>query len=271
MIYFTKLLFFAAIAIYVVCIALLYFMQRQLIYHPMRSNLLPYQYGLEGFDEYFTKTSDNESIQLWYHPAQPGFPTIIYFHGNAGTLGDRTMIFSNLSKRGFGVLGVSYRGYGKSSGSPSEAGLYNDARAAIAFALQHAPINKIVLYGESLGTGVAVQMATEYPIAALILQAPYTSVAARAAEIYYYAPVNWLIKDSYNSLSKIAKVKAPFLLFHGENDLVIPIKHAKTLFAAAPEPKESVFFPGLGHNNFDTSTISEHVLTFCRLHNLAPK
>ena len=267
-----KIIFIIAAALYVAFIVALYLMQRQMIYHPDRDILPPSQCGLTNFNEYFIKTPDNETLQLWYHPARNGFPTIVYFHGNAGDMGDRTLIFANLSKRGFGLVGISYRGYGKSSGSPNEEGLYIDARTAIAFATQqqHLPINKIVLYGESLGTGVAVQMATEYNIAALILQAPYTSVAARAAEMYFYAPVILLIKDKYNSLEKIAKVKAPLLLFHGENDHVIPIAHAKILFAAANQPKKAEYFPGIKHNNFDTAILSEHVLDFCRTYKILP-
>lgn len=255
---------------YAALVFVLYRMQRHLIYHPLKPILSPAEYGLTGFTEHNAKTPDNETIQLWYAQAASDFPTIIYFHGNATNMGTRASIYQSLSALGFGVLAVSYRGYGKSSGSPSENGLYNDARSAIGFLLQqqHIPLQRVIVYGESLGTGVAVQMATEFDIAALILQAPYTSVAARAAEIYYYAPVNWLIKDSYNSLAKIANIKAPLLLFHGEKDATIPIAHARTLFDAAMVAKHAVFFEQVGHNDFDSSVISEHVLDFARTFNL---
>jgi len=241
-----------------------------MIYHPDK-NINPLaEYKLEGFSEYRATTPDNESIQLWYRDAKPGFSTITYFHGNAYHMGSRVNIYAALAARGFGVLGVSYRGYGTSTGTPSEPGLYNDARTAIRFLMQqkHIPLNRIIVFGESLGTGVAVQMATEFDVAALLLQAPYTSVAARAAEIYYFVPVTLMIKDSYNSLAKIKRVKAPLLMFHGEKDEVIPIAHAKTLFDAANQPKQAIFFPGNGHNDFDTAVISEHVLNFIQKHQL---
>lgn len=255
---------------YMAILVLLYTHQRRLIYLPEKSIRPPEAYGLSGFAELRADTPDHESIQLWYRPAMDGFPTISYFHGNASNLGGRAGLFAALAAKGFGVLAVSYRGYGSSSGSPSETGLYHDARTAIAFLTQqqHIPLSNILLYGESLGTGVAVQMATEFDVAALILQAPYTSVAARAAEIYYYVPVRLLIKDSYNSLAKIARVKAPLLLFHGHLDQTIPIAHAKTLFATAASKKEAVYFSGNAHNDFDSAVISEHVLRFCRIHNL---
>jgi fermentation-respiration switch protein FrsA (DUF1100 family) len=248
----------------------LYGFQRHLIYHPQKPIQPPAEYGLSSFAEDFIKSPDNETLQLWYREATDGFPTVIYFHGNATNMGTRAAIFKSLSALGFGVLALSYRGYGKSSGSPSETGLYNDARSSIAYLLQqkHIPLHRIIIYGESLGTGVAVQMTTEFDIAALVLQAPYTSVAARAAEIYYYAPVNWLIKDSFNSLAKITSIRAPLLLFHGAKDDTIPIAHAKTLFDAAIVAKQSVFFDHIGHNDFDSSVISEHVLNFSRAHNI---
>ncbi len=255
---------------YAAMIAMLYSRQRTLIYHPLKPILAPEAYGLTTFTEYRATTPDNESIQLWHHAASPGFPTIVHYHGNATNMGTRTHIYSALAARGFGVLAVGYRGYGSSTGTPSETGLYNDARTGLSFAMQqlHIPIRNIVIYGESLGTGVAVQIATEFDIAALILQSPYTSVAARAAEIYYYAPVMFLIKDSYNSLSKIAHVRAPLLLFHGHKDATIPLAHAKTLFDTATTQKQAVYFAEIGHNDFDTTVISEHVLNFCRTHNL---
>ncbi len=270
MVYVFTGLFFSIALLYAAMVIFLYRMQRHLIYHPQKPILPPAQYGLGEFSEHFIKTPDNETLQLWYREAYEGFPTIVYFHGNATNMSTRAAIYKSLSQLGFGVLALSYRGYGKSTGAPSETGLYNDARTALAFLLQqkHIPLWRVIVYGESLGTGVAVQIATEFDIASLILQAPYTSVAARAAEIYYYAPVNWLIKDSYNSLAKIAHIKGPLLLFHGEKDATIPIAHAKTLFDAAICVKEAVFFPAVGHNDFDSSVISEHVLNFTRTQNI---
>lgn len=257
-------------ALYSLLIALLYCFQRHLIYHPLKAIAAPGQYGLEQFSEHHAATADHESIQLWHHEAREGFPTIIYFHGNAGNMGERAAIYDALSRQGFGVLGVSYRGYGESTGAPSEAGLYTDARTAIAFWREHTgqSYDRIILYGESLGTGVAVQMALEYEVGGLILQAPYISVAARAAEMYPFIPVRLMIKDKYLSIRKIGRVKAPLLLFHGEQDDIIPIAHGKVVLEAATAPKQAVFFPETGHNDFDTILLAQHVLDFARKHNL---
>lgn len=255
---------------YAAIVAYLYFNQRHLIYLPDKNVAAPEHYKLYGFQDIDTTASDGTSIQLWYRPAQKGFPTVIYYHGNAGHLGDRAAIFDALAAKGFGVLGVEYRGYGKSGGSPSEAGLYDDARAGMRFLTdqQHIPLDHILIYGESLGTGVAVQMASEYKVGALIIQAGYTSVAARAAEIYWYVPVNFLIQDKFYSLRKIASVKSPLLLFHGELDAVIPIAMGRALYDTATSPKESIYFPHNGHNDFDTRIIADHVLAFSHKHGL---
>lgn len=250
------------VAAYAMLVGFLYFFQRHLMYFPDKNIESPGYYGLADFSETFITTPDHVAIQLWYHAARPGFPTIIYYHGNAYNMGSRAGIYGALAGKGFGVLAVSYRGYGKSGGYPSERGLYNDARAAIDFLTdqQHIPLSRIVLYGESLGTGVAVQMASEYKVAALILQAPYTSVVQRASEIYRYVPVRLMIEDHYDSLSKIGSVKIPLLLFHGEKDTVIPIIQGQTLFAAANTPKQAFFFPQFSHNDFDSAILSAHVL-----------
>lgn len=255
---------------YGLLIASMYVFQRQLMYLPDTVIDTPERYGLEGFRDLRTKTADGMSVQLWYRPAATGRPTIIYFHGNAAHLGNRAGKFAAFAAEGFGVLALSYRGYGKSEGSPSEAGLYDDARAAISFATKdlRLPLSRIMLFGESLGSGVAVHMATEYPVGALILEAPYTSVVNRAAEIYFFAPVRWLIKDHYDSISKITKIKIPVLLFHGELDTTIPPAHGRALLGAVTAPKKAYFFPHIGHTDFDSGLISVHVLDFAKEHHL---
>jgi len=258
---------------YVLFLALVYCFQRHLLYHPDKTIATPAQYGLENFTEYFVPSSDGVTIQLWYRSAAQGMPTVVYFHGNAANLGNRAGIYGALAEKGFGVLAVSYRGYGKSTGSPSEQGLYADARAALSFLTdkQHIPLKHIILFGESLGTGVAVQMATEYDVGGLVLEAAYTSVAARGAEIYFYIPVKLMIRDKFDSLNKIGKVKAPLLLFHGERDSVIPIRMGKAVFAAATAPKQAFYFPRVDHNDFDNFVLAEHVLEFLKTYRLIDK
>lgn len=262
--------FLTLLCIYALPVGLLFVFQRRLLYQPSKILEAPWVYGLSDFSEHFITGKDGVSLQLWYRAAAPGFPTITYFHGNAFNLSGRVPIYGMLAEKGFGVLALSYRGYGKSTGAPTEQGLYNDARTAIHFLTnqQRIQINRIMLYGESLGTGVATQMATECNVGAIILQAAYTSIAARAAELYRWVPVRLLMRDRYNTLARVGRIKAPLLLFHGERNDIIPIAHGKAVFAAATAPKEAVFFPHVTHNDFDSTVISAHVLDFARKHKL---
>lgn len=258
-----------ALVAYLLMLCALFLFQRRLIYHPDKSIAAPQQYGLSGFEEYITHASDSVPIQLWYRPAIDGFPTVIYYHGNAAHMGDRAGIYAALAGKGFGVLAVGYRGYGKSGGNPSEQGLYRDARAAIAFLVERGiPPERILLFGESLGSGVAVHMAGEYPVAGLILEAPYTSITARASELYRFIPVRFMLRDRFESIGKIGKVKSPLLIFHGEQDTIIPIAHGRAMLEGANQPKQGVFLPGIGHSDFDNEVLSSHVLDFARMHKL---
>lgn len=261
---------FATLAIiYGVIMALMAYFQRSLMYFPDRNIAAPQHYGLREFEDRRIQTQDGMNIQLWYKPAHENFPTIVYFHGNAANLGNRAGIYHALAQHGFGIAALSYRGYGASEGRPSESGLYTDARATIDFLLQqHIPPARTILYGESLGTGVAVQMATEYNVAGLVLQAAYTSTVTRAAEIYPWLPVRLVMLDRFDSLSKIDRVKAPLLMLHGEQDATIPIAHGRRVFAAATEPKQFIAFPQVQHNDFDSNEISEHVSNFARQYHL---
>ena len=164
---------------------------------------------------------------------------------------------------GYGVLMVGYRGFGN-SGSPSEQGLYDDGRAALQ-ALRDRGVRDagMVLYGESLGTGVATRMAVETPdAAALILESPFTSVPAVGADRYPLVPVNWLIHDRFDSLARIADIHLPLLLLHGEDDTVVPVKFGRQLFAAANEPKQAVFVPHAGHNDVYNLKTQQVILSF---------
>ncbi len=261
---------FIAVLAYGVLLGVLYGFQRKLMYHPATALGSPADYGLSGFTPLRLRAQDGTQLTLWYRKAEAGKPTVLYFHGNAGHIGDRAPMYRALAGHGFGVLALSYRGYGTSEGSPSEQGIYQDARAAIGYLTQqeHLAPGNIILYGESLGTGVAVQMATEFPIGLLALQAPYRSVVQRAAELYPYVPVSLLLKDRFDSLAKIGQVRAPLLLFHGLEDEVIPVAHGKAVFEAANEPKQAFFLPGVQHNDFDSATVCAHLLAYATSHHL---
>jgi len=243
------LLGFAAVA-YAALVGGLYLFQRQLLYFPDRAH--PELFGLQqlGVREVTLSTEDGLSLLSWYVPARPGRPVIAYFHGNGGHIGYRAERLLRLAREGFGVLMAEYRGYGGNPGTPSEAGFYADGRAALAFLDREGlAADRLVLYGESLGSGVAVALAVEHQIAALVLEAPFTSVAEVAQSHFPYVPASRMVVDRFDSLSRIGKVKAPILLLHGERDRVVPVRYGRALFDAAPEPKEGWFAPEAGHED----------------------
>ena len=254
-------LLLTAVVIYGALLVGMTVFQRKLMYHPTAGDIAPALYGLPHFEDLTIASGDGTPLQLWYHEAKNNLPTIIYFHGNAGHLGDRAGIFAALAEQGLGVAAVSYRGYGKSEGTPHEKGIYADARATIRWVKSRGiAISQMALYGESLGTGVAVKMATEFSPKYLFLQAPYTSVMGRAAELYWFVPVRFLIRDHFDSLSRIHTVKTPIMIFHGRLDPVIPVAHAEALLDHANEPKRAIFFDTVGHTEFDNKLIATQVM-----------
>ncbi len=246
-------------------------LQRRMMYHPDKHIGTPEQYGLVGISEVTLISRDGTSLQAWLHEPREGFPTIVYFHGNAGHLGDRSAKFSAFVDNGFGLLAVGYRGFGKSDGSPTEQGIYDDARAAVNYALTqlHLPISKLIYFGESLGSGVAVQMASERAPALLMLEAAYTSVETRSAEMFpYIAFVRQLVRDKYNSLAKIRAVRAPLLMIHGAVDSTIPLHHGRALFSAACEPKSMLVYPEVHHTDYTNEQIITPLLNTARQYKL---
>jgi uncharacterized protein len=239
-----------ALGAYAALVGGLFLFQRQLLYFPDKTR--PDLAGLErlGVHELVLTTEDRLSLLSWYLPPRPSRPVIVYFHGNGGHIGYRYERLLRFAREGYGVLMLEYRGYGGNPGSPSETGFYADGRAALAF-LEREGIaaNRLVLYGESLGSGVAVALAAEHEIGALVLEAPPTSVAEVAQCHFPYVPTARMVIDRFDSLSRIGKIKAPILVLHGERDRVVPVRFGRTLFKAAPEPKEGWFAPEAGHED----------------------
>ena len=255
--------FITLAAVYLVFIASMGLMQKRLMYFPDSSRFVPSEWALDELKPLHVISDDGLETTSWYRPAQKHDKfTIIFFQGNAGHLGYRNYKVRPWLDAGYGVLMVGYRGF-SNPGSPSEAGLYNDAKAAIeALKKQGLSEKSFILYGESMGTGVATQMATEFDASALILESPYTSVPDVGADRYPMVPVHWLLRDKYDSLSKIKDVHMPLLLLHGEEDDVVPTKFGKQLFAAANEPKQAEYVPGAGHNNVYNLRVQQVILNF---------
>jgi uncharacterized protein len=236
-----------ALVFYAGLVGLLYFLQRNLMYFPYVQRIEPAAVGLEQATEEILSTADGEQVIAWHIPPQVGKPVLLYFHGNGGSLAGRAGKYAALTSDGNGLLALSYRGYGGSSGRPTEAGLMEDAMAAYKFAAGKYGVDKIVLWGESLGTGVAVALAEKNPVFKIVLEAPFTSTADIAASIYPIVPVRLLMKDQFRSDEKIGNVKAPILVLHGERDGVVPIRFGERLYERITSPKRFVRFPEGGH------------------------
>lgn len=224
--------------------------ERLLMYHPTTSRVSPDEAGLDRVKEIEIATADGNVVLAWWSPPASGQPTLLYFHGNGGSLANRAERIRKYRDAGRGVFMMTYRGYGGSTGRPSERA--NVADALIAYDRLRAmgvPAGDIILYGESIGTGVAVQVAAERDVAGIILDAPYTSVVDVAAAIYPYLPARTLMRDRYETIRFLPRVKAPLLVVHGEADMLIPVEMGRAVYAAASEPKRLVTFPGAGHSD----------------------
>jgi fermentation-respiration switch protein FrsA (DUF1100 family) len=232
-------------------VALMYFAQRSLMYFPERLRTEPSAAGLAEASEIVLDTADGEKVIVWHVPPRGKNPVVLYFHGNGGALRYRVDRFRALTADGMGLVALSYRGYGGSTGSPTEAGLIADAAAAYAFAAAHYPAERIVVWGESLGSGVAVALAATRKFGRLVLEAPFTSAADVGAGVYWFLPVRLLMKDPFHSDARIGKVTAPLLMLHGVRDNVVPIALGERLYALANEPKRFVRFADGGHEDLD--------------------
>lgn len=257
-----------AVVIYLCLLGLLFLLQRALIYHPSAGRPDPAMSGVPEMAPVSLATSDGLSLLGWWRPPPTReAPVIVYLHGNAGTLAHRAAKVRPYLDRGWGVLLVAWRGYSGNAGRPTEEGLYADGRAAIGFVDKEgiAP-QRIVLYGESLGSGIAVQLASERAPGALALEAPFSSLAEVAGAHYPIFPAAWLVRDRYDSVAKIGRVSAPVLVMHGERDNVVPIRFGRRLLAAANDPKEGVFLERAGHNDLYDFGAAEAVIRFVERH-----
>ncbi|HEX4407517.1 MAG TPA: alpha/beta hydrolase [Xanthobacteraceae bacterium] len=240
-----------AFACYVALAALVFFSQRSLMYFPERIHTTPAAAGLPEAEEVSLTASDGWQSIGWYVAPRDGKPLLLYFHGNGGALRYRVDRFRHFIADGVGLLALEYRGYGGLPGSPSEKGFIADAEAAYAYAAARYPKEQIVLWGESLGTGVAVALAAEKPVGRVILEAPFTSTEAIAAQRYWYLPVSLLMLDQFRSDKRIAKVTAPLLILHGVQDRTVPYAMGEHLFELANKPKHIVRFLDGGHEDLD--------------------
>lgn len=223
--------------------ALLYFPSRTIAGTPAEAGLT--------YDDVDLTTDDGQRLHGWWVQRRaPGRGHVLLCHGNAGNVGDRIAHAAVLTGVGFDVLLFDYRGYGSSSGSPDEAGTYTDARAARSWLVGEPGVDprRVLYLGESLGGAVALELALAHPPAGLVLLSAFTSVRDMA-RLHYRAVPAALVPDAYPSLRRIAGLRAPLLVLHGEDDMIVPVEHARALFDAAPAPKRLRIVRGAGHND----------------------
>ena len=233
-------------------IALLMFFEKSLIYFPTRvHDLAPADLGLDHEDVTLT-TADGVRIHAFLLPAPSSRLTVLLAHGNAGNVSHRLDRARLLQERlGADVFLFDYRGYGRSEGRPDEEGTYRDARAAHHYLTQvrGVPGDRLVLFGESLGSAVVLDLALQQPCRALILESPFTSIPDMAAVAFPFLPLRTLVRTRYDNLAKVGGLRVPLLVLHGERDEVVPFAQGRRLYEAAPEPKRFFAIPGAGHND----------------------
>lgn len=239
--------------VYIGLAAYLYLFQASYVYFPelptRRVENSPADVGL-AFESLQIATEDGETLDGWYVPAREPRATVLYLHGNGGNIGHRVEIIELFHRLGLAVLIVDYRGYGRSTGKPGEAGTYRDAEAAWRYLTEtrRIPAGDIVLYGESLGGAIAARLAQRRAPRALVLYATFTSIPDMAHELYPYQPTSLLVRYRYDTRAALASVRCPLLILHSREDEIVPYHHGQELLAAAPGPKWLVELRG-GHND----------------------
>lgn len=241
----------SAVIVYAVILLLVFLFQARLVYFPEVERALvatPRAVGLE-FEE-VRLAADGETLHGWWVPAKAARGAVLILHGNAGNISHRLDYLAMFNRLGYAALIIDYRGYGKSSGTPSEEGTYRDGEAAWRHLIEARKLEPqgIVLFGESLGGGVATWLALQHPPRALVLASTFTSAPDLGAQVYPWLPVRWLARIEYNNLERMPRIAAPVLIAHSRGDDIIPFSHGQALFNAAREPKQFLELHG-GHND----------------------
>lgn len=240
-----------AIALYLAAVAVFFVTQRSLLYFPSHSyTSIAEAHASPAFGEISVRTQDGINLKAWYAPATSEPFTIIFFHGNADGLRSAAQIADPYIAAGYGFLLAEYRGYSGLLGSPTESGLYNDGRAYLHDLMARGIESRhIILYGHSLGTGVAVQMASEFHVGGLMLLAPYLSIPKMAQIDFPFFPSSLLALDRFDNEKKIRYIHTPLLIVNGSADRVVPPSQGRKLYSLANEPREFHSLSGRGHND----------------------
>jgi fermentation-respiration switch protein FrsA (DUF1100 family) len=242
------------VAIVAAVLAIAWLLQRRLLYFPFGDTPAPDSVGLVNVEPVSFTTSDGIALGAWWVGVRgTARATVVVLNGNAGNRSHRAPLAAALQRHGFQVLLMDYRGYGGNPGAPSEEGLGRDSRAARAFVIARADVDpsRVVYFGESLGTAVAIDLASEFPPAALVLRSPFTSMVEIGQHHYPFLPVRWFLRDRYGSIDRIRHLRIPTLMLAGEHDRIVPLDSTRRLFDAANEPKRLWVLPDADHNDLE--------------------
>ena len=239
---FLKIVLLAFVLFYLIIIVSTYVFQRSLLYYPSENNYSGDKITV-SVKKVRIKTQDNLELVSWYHSKNSiNYKTILFLHGNAGSLENRIHKINHFKNINVNFLLLAWRGFSGNKGKPTEQGLYEDARSAIRWLISKGiKENNIIIYGESLGTGVAIEIAQNKKFGGIILESPFTSMIEAGKNKYPYLPVKFLLKDKYESDKKIKNIKSPILIMHGKVDKLVPFYMGKKIYAMANEPKYSYF------------------------------
>ena len=240
---------FIIVSVWVLLSVMLHFFQEHFIYFPQSEIVATPEVISLDYEELTLTTSDGIEINAWWIPHSNARATLLFLHGNAGNISHRLDSINIFYQLGLSVLIIDYRGYGKSTGKPSEQGTYIDAETAWRYLIDEKKIknNEIIIFGRSLGGAVASWLAEKYPSAALILESNFTSIADIGSHYYPYLPTKMLARIKYPSIDRMSNIKSPLLVIHSADDDIVPYKFGKQLFEKANKPKLFMDIVG-GHN-----------------------
>lgn len=240
------------LVVYLAFNVFVYAKQRDMMYLPTLERIVPAAVGLDGVEEVYMTTAADFVLVSWFAPPEDGRPTVLFFHGNAGAVNHRAYRFKELMEYGYGVFVLGYPGYGGSGGQPTEAGFHEGANLAYDY-LRASGIeaDDIVIYGESIGSGVAVQLAARVEAKGLVLEAPMSSAVSVAREHYPLLVASFFLSDRFRSDEYIDRIDMPLLVIHGGRDAIIPLRMGQELVDRADEPKKLVVIEGAGHNDLN--------------------
>ena len=255
---------FSAIFLYFFFGLLLYIFQRRIVFNTSGYPGHPKDYNLFLTREIFITTDDNIDLLSWLHIGDKDLPLLIYFHGNSFHIGDRAHRIEKYIDQNWNIILVSWRGFGGNKGKPTEKNLYKDGEAVLKWVSDNTEFkkNQIVVYGESLGSGVAVELGIKYRFLSIVLEAPFTSITDIAKKRYKIYPTKFLVKDKFDNLSKIDQLKSPLLIISGKRDEIVPHDHSLKLINKANVKKKCVFIDEAIHNNLYDFDIEKDVIAF---------